>query len=96
MPYPHGPTCRCTVPAGDNAGLLKYTVSCAHHRQLTIALARLDDRPALELVKPQAPEPIKPQCSGEMTCDCEKCRLERAQRVRAGIRRVRQPWERAA
>lgn len=32
-------------------------------------------------------------CDGTMTCGCERCQGERAERLRRGRFQVRQPWE---
>lgn len=96
LPHPHGQACRCPTP-GPDGGLLAYTVDCDHYTQLAAALARVatlrvttfDPAPPANLV---ALPTVKP-CDGSMTCCCERCGRERAQRVRNGVHQARQPWE---
>lgn len=45
--------------------------------------APADQLPVLDATRP---------CSGEMTCECVSCVLERERRVRTGVRPSRQPW----
>lgn len=96
MPYPHGEACRCPDPGADG-GLLHFTVDCDHYTELAAALSRVatlrvlttDPQPHPNLV---ALPDMRP-CSGTMTCECERCGRERAQRVRKGVRQIRQPWD---
>lgn len=37
-------------------------------------------------------ETVIESCSGSYLCDCETCKMVRAQRIAAGVRTIRPPW----
>lgn len=39
------------------------------------------------------PDPLKPVCTGQLTCTCPDCQAQRAQLTRAGSRDRPQPWD---
>lgn len=97
----HGPACRCPEPTADD-GLLAYTVDCAHYEQLARALKAIARKPKTAVLRvlttdPEPPSNLvdlaAPVCDGSLVCDCPECVQDRAERVKKGIRRVRQPWE---
>lgn len=50
-------------------------------------------RPEPALRPVPAPLSAFDACTGAMTCDCSKCAAERAERLKAGSKRIPQPWE---
>lgn len=75
--------CRCP----EHYGLREYQL--AHRRPdfgLAPALGNLP-RPVIRIVGEIDEKPHS------MTCTCMRCEVERRQRVRAGSRQIKQPWD---
>lgn len=53
------------------------------------SLARLE----VVTMPPTATLSLETACNGTLTCICRACSKERAQRLRQGPKRIKQPWD---
>ena len=77
--------CRCPQHA---IGLKSYSPDPdAYQAALDVA------QPTRLRVVTAGPPVDTPACDGRLTCRCPGCEAERARIIKAGPRRVRQPWD---